>query len=49
MIADRLSDHFDAKTLSAQTVFDNLPAGVYAVAVYHDENSNGKLDRGMFG
>jgi uncharacterized protein (DUF2141 family) len=49
MMTDRLSHHFDAKTLRAQTVFDNLPAGVYAVAVCHDENSNGKLDRGMFG
>lgn len=39
----------DARTLSAQTVFDDLPPGVYAVAVYHDENSNGNLDRGMFG
>lgn len=25
-----------------------LPAGKYAVAVYHDENANGKLDRNIF-
>jgi len=30
-------------------VFDNLPAGVYAVAVMHDQNGNGQLDTGLFG
>lgn len=34
----------DAATLSAQTVFENLPQGVYSVFVYHDENNNGKMD-----
>jgi uncharacterized protein (DUF2141 family) len=29
--------------------FDPLPAGVYAVACFHDENKNGKLDTGLFG
>ncbi|MBD2093031.1 DUF2141 domain-containing protein [Microcoleus sp. FACHB-1515] len=29
--------------------FANLPAGSYAVAVYHDRNSNEVLDRGAFG
>jgi uncharacterized protein (DUF2141 family) len=29
--------------------FDPLPAGVYAVACFHDENGNGKLDTGLFG
>jgi uncharacterized protein (DUF2141 family) len=29
--------------------FDPLPAGVYAVACFHDENANGKLDTGLFG
>ena len=27
----------------------NLPVGDYAVAVVHDENANGKLDKGAFG
>ena len=27
----------------------DLPFKVYALAVYHDENSNGKLDRNMLG
>ena len=30
-------------------VFDNLPLGEYGVTVYYDENSNDKLDTGMFG
>ncbi len=29
--------------------FDPLPAGTYAVACFHDENKNGKLDTGTFG
>jgi uncharacterized protein (DUF2141 family) len=29
--------------------FDPIPAGTYAVACFHDENGNGKLDTGHFG
>ncbi|HEY2486192.1 MAG TPA: DUF2141 domain-containing protein [Candidatus Binataceae bacterium] len=29
----------------AECDFDQVPAGEYAIAVYHEENSNGKLDR----
>jgi uncharacterized protein (DUF2141 family) len=29
--------------------FDPIPAGIYAVACFHDENKNGKLDTGLFG
>jgi uncharacterized protein (DUF2141 family) len=29
--------------------FDHLALGTYAVAAFHDENRNGKLDRGTFG
>ncbi len=29
--------------------FTNLPAGKYAVAVCHDENADGKMNRRMFG
>jgi uncharacterized protein (DUF2141 family) len=29
--------------------FDSPAPGTYAVAAFHDENGNGKLDRGMFG
>jgi uncharacterized protein (DUF2141 family) len=34
---------------AAACSFAALPAGTYAVACFHDENNNGKLDRGMFG
>jgi uncharacterized protein (DUF2141 family) len=30
-------------------VFDNVPYGLYAVAVRHDENGNGKLDTNILG
>jgi len=33
----------------AACVFEDLPAGIYAVAVVHDENGNGKLDRNFLG
>ena len=29
--------------------FDNLPKGSYGVAVYQDENKNGKLDKNLVG
>ena len=29
--------------------FDEVPAGSYAVALYHDRNGNQQLDRGVFG
>ena len=32
-----------------QVVFKDLPPGDYAVAVYHDKNSNGKLDKNLLG
>ncbi|MEI7704003.1 MAG: DUF2141 domain-containing protein [Deltaproteobacteria bacterium] len=33
----------------ARLVFEGLPLGGYAVAVYHDENGNGRLDTGFLG
>ena len=33
----------------ARTVFQGLRPGFYAVAVFHDENSNGEFDRGLLG
>jgi uncharacterized protein (DUF2141 family) len=30
-------------------VFDNLPAGEYAISVFHDENNNKKMDTNFFG
>jgi len=34
----------DAKTMTAEAVFTDLPPGTYGVAVIHDENKNGVLD-----
>src|SRR5229473_8126093 len=39
----------DTNTMSAQVVFGDLPEGVYAISVRHDENSNGKLDKNFVG
>lgn len=34
---------------NATVTFQNLPAGEYAVSAFHDENQNGRLDRGLMG
>jgi uncharacterized protein (DUF2141 family) len=39
----------DPHTLSATVVFTEIPQGVYAVSVFHDENGNGKLDKNFVG
>jgi uncharacterized protein (DUF2141 family) len=36
-----------AKAASCQ--FDDVAAGTYAIACFHDENNNDKLDTGLFG
>ena len=33
---------------SAFTVFKDLPKGRYAVNILHDENENGKIDKGFY-
>ena len=43
------SGDIDPQTSSAQIVFTNLPEGVYAVSVFHDENMNQKLDKNFVG
>lgn len=37
----------NSKTFS--TTFVDLPAGTYAIAIFHDENNNNELDTGWFG
>jgi uncharacterized protein (DUF2141 family) len=39
----------DPQTLSARITFSGLPASVYAVSVFHDENMNQKLDKNFMG
>jgi uncharacterized protein (DUF2141 family) len=34
---------------SVEIPFENVPAGTYAIAVFLDENDNGKIDTKMFG
>jgi uncharacterized protein (DUF2141 family) len=33
----------------ATVTFRNIPAGDYAISAFHDENDNGRLDRGFMG
>ncbi|MFY9527393.1 MAG: DUF2141 domain-containing protein [Candidatus Acidiferrales bacterium] len=39
----------DPNTLTAQVIFSDVPQGIYAVSVLHDENLNGKLDKNFMG
>ena len=34
---------------TAEVTFENVPYGIYAISSFHDENSNDKLDTGLFG
>lgn len=34
---------------SCKVIFENVPYGAYAVSVLHDENGNGKMDKGVLG
>ena len=34
---------------TAEAVFENVSSGVYAVAVFHDANNNGKMDLNFLG
>lgn len=49
-----LKEAIDGKVVKAEkegvtVVFENLPAGDYAVSVIHDENGNGELDSNVVG
>jgi uncharacterized protein (DUF2141 family) len=46
---EKRAAEIDAKSLSAQAVFENLPQGVYSVYVFHDEDLNGKMDSNEMG
>lgn len=57
----RVSDHFPGEKTQykgkivsiehkkAIVIFENLPKTKYAVAIFHDKNKNGILDKNMFG
>ncbi|MCV6630486.1 MAG: DUF2141 domain-containing protein [Flavobacteriaceae bacterium] len=38
-----------SKKGSLYHTFDHIPDGTYAIAVWHDENDNHKLDKNLFG
>ncbi|MFZ5971098.1 MAG: DUF2141 domain-containing protein [Bacteroidota bacterium] len=38
-----------AATGELRVVFENIPAGTYAISIIHDENENGELDSNFFG
>src|SRR5690349_5153104 len=48
---DRAFARTAAKIVSGRATceFSNVPAGVYAVSVFHDENLNGRLDTNWLG
>lgn len=37
------------KDNACQVTFENIPKGIYAVSLFHDENSNNKLDSNFIG
>lgn len=43
------SDSVEIKDQTASITFKDLPKGEYAISLFHDENSNGRLDKNMFG
>jgi uncharacterized protein (DUF2141 family) len=45
-VAKKMAKVVDQK---AQVIFINLPYGSYGVSLYHDENSNGKMDKNVMG
>ena len=45
----KVSRNVNASKGEVKFVIHDLPAGKYAVASYHDENNNGKLDRNSLG
>ena len=38
-----------SKSGNVTVVFENIPAGAYAISIIHDENENGELDSNFFG
>ncbi len=43
------TEKFNVTSSSMTFSFNGVPNGTYGVAVYHDENSNGKMDRNWYG
>lgn len=43
------SEKVAANAKETRIVFEDIPQGTYAIAVFHDENDNGVLDKNMLG
>ncbi|WP_248722334.1 DUF2141 domain-containing protein [Seonamhaeicola sp. ML3] len=43
------SIHTNITNHSCKVVFENIPDGVYAISMFHDENDNKILDKGSWG
>lgn len=41
--------HQDIEDNTVSVIIKDIPAGVYAVSLFHDENNNKKLDKNMVG
>jgi len=39
----------EIKNNQSTITFEDIPAGIYAVSIFHDENDNGKMDTNFFG
>jgi len=39
----------DINENSCEVVFENIPQGIYAISLFHDENDNGKMDNNFLG
>ena len=39
----------DITNNSCQVIFEDVPSGIYAVSIFHDENDNGKMDTNFMG
>jgi uncharacterized protein (DUF2141 family) len=45
----KLEQAVPAKIGEVSVTFTDLPPGKYAIAIYHDENGNGEMDKNFFG
>ena len=43
------SDSLNVSNLSMKSTFKSIPQGIYAIAIYHDENSDNKLNTAKLG
>lgn len=44
-----MSGSVEASETPAELLLEGLPSGTYALALFHDENRNGKLDKNFLG